>query len=69
MTNGNQQAQATNQQQENMGGAQGIPPGANPADATGVGGGNIGAGAVSQPGEDQFSTPSATSRATTGQER
>jgi hypothetical protein len=69
MTNGNQQAQATNQQQENMGGAQGIPPGANPADATGVGGGNIGAGAVPQPGEDQFSTPPVAPRTATGQER
>ena len=68
MTNGNQQAEGTNQQQSPMGNTQGVPPGANPADATGVGGGNIGAGAVPQPGENQFSTPPITPRAATGQE-
>jgi len=55
MTNGNQQAQNNNQQQSNMDGSQGVPPGANPTDATGVGGGNIGTGNVPQPGETDFS--------------
>jgi hypothetical protein len=54
MTNGNQQTTGTDQQQGGMGPAQGIPPGANPADATGAGGGNIGTGNVPQPGETDF---------------
>ena len=40
-----------------MGGAGGIPAGANPFDATGVGGGNIGTGSVPTAGETQFSSP------------
>ena len=38
-----------------MGPAGGVPPGANPADTTGAGGGNIGVGAVPRPGETDFS--------------
>ena len=55
MTNGNQQTQGPSGGQTNMGNTQGVPSETNPADATGAGGGNIGAGAVPQPGEDQFS--------------
>jgi|5_EtaG_2_1085323.scaffolds.fasta_scaffold05061_2 hypothetical protein len=55
MTNGNQQTTGSDQQQTNMGDTQGVPPGANPADATGAGGGNIGTGNVPQPGETDFS--------------
>ena len=55
MTNGNKQNEGTDQQQEGMGSAGGIPPGANPTDATGAGGGNIGVGAVPRPGETDFS--------------
>jgi hypothetical protein len=40
-----------------MGSAGGIPTGANPNDATGVGGGNIGVGSVPTAGEAQFSSP------------
>jgi len=69
MTNGNQQAQNNNQQQGNMGGSQGVPPGANPADPTGVGGGNIGAGAVPQPGEAEFSQETNIPRAAAREER
>ena len=69
MTNGNQQAQDNNQQQGNMGGPQGVPPGANPADPTGVGGGNIGAGAVPQPGEAEFSQETTLPRAAAREER
>jgi hypothetical protein len=69
MTNGNQQAQDNNQQQGNMGGPQGVPPGANPADPTGVGGGNIGAGAVPQPGEAEFSQETNIPRAAAREER
>jgi len=69
MTNGNQQAQNNNQQQGNMGGSQGVPPGANPADPTGVGGGNIGAGAVPQPGEAEFSQETTLPRAAVREER
>ena len=68
MTNGNQQTQNTNQQQANMGSAQGVPPGANPTDATGVGGGNIGTGNVPQPGETDFSQTINFPRAATRQE-
>ena len=69
MTNGNKQAQDNNQQQGNMGGPQGVPPGANPADPTGVGGGNIGAGAVPQPGEAEFSQETNIPRAAAREER
>jgi len=67
MTNGNQQAQGNSQQQGGMGPAQGVPPGANPADATGVGGGNIGTGNIPQPGEAQFSQETSLARAATQQ--
>lgn len=43
----------------NVGGAQGIPTGANPSDATGAGGGNIGTGAAPAPGEAAFSASNA----------
>ncbi len=69
MTNGNQQTQNPSEQQGNMGSAQGVPPGANPTDPTGVGGGNIGAGAVPQPGETEFSQATPFPRAATQQER
>tara|TARA_R110000822_G_scaffold76346_4_gene183458 strand:+ start:18 stop:2162 length:2145 start_codon:yes stop_codon:yes gene_type:complete len=65
MTNGNQQAQGPGGPQGDMGAAQGIPPGANPTDATGVGGGNIGTGSIPQPGEDQFAQTAAVPRGTT----
>jgi hypothetical protein len=68
MTNGNQQAQGNNQQQGGMGPNQGVPPGANPADATGVGGGNIGTGNVPQPGEADFSQEIAFPRVAANQE-
>jgi len=55
MTNGNQQTQSPSGGQANMGDTQGVPSETNPADTTGAGGGNIGAGSVPQPGEDQFS--------------
>ena len=67
MTNGNQQAQGNSQQQGGVGPAQGVPPGANPADATGVGGGNIGTGNIPQPGENQFSQETPFPRAATQQ--
>ena len=54
MTNGNKQNDGTDQQQDCMGSTGGVPPGANPADATGAGGGNIGTGNVPQPGETDF---------------
>ena len=40
-----------------MGSVGGTPAGANPFDATGVGGGNIGVGNVPTAGENQFSSP------------
>ena len=67
MTNGNQQTTGTDQQQGGMGPAQGIPPGANPADATGAGGGNIGVGAVPRPGETDFSQAATVPQGTTKQ--
>ena len=69
MTNGNQQTTSPDQQQAGMGPAQGVPPGANPADATGAGGGNIGTGNVPQPGETEFSQATPYPRAATQQER
>ena len=68
MTNGNQQTQGNSNQQSGMGPAQGVPPGANPADPTGAGGGNIGAGSVPQPGEAEFSQATPFPRAATQQE-
>ena len=38
-----------------MGQSGGVPPGANPQDPTGSGGGNIGTGSVPQAGESGFS--------------
>ena len=46
---------AGNGQQPPMGQSGGAPPGANPNDPTGVGGGNIGVGGVPQSGETGFS--------------
>ena len=46
---------AGNGQQPPMGQSGGVPPGANPNDPTGVGGGNIGVGGVPQSGETGFS--------------
>jgi hypothetical protein len=46
---------AGNGQQSPMGQSGGVPPGANPNDPTGVGGGNIGVGGVPQSGETGFS--------------
>ena len=67
MTNGNQQNEGTDQQQEGMGSSGGIPPGANPTDATGAGGGNIGVGAVPRPGETDFSQATTLPQGTTKQ--
>ena len=69
MTNGNQQAQNNNQQQTGMANTQGVPSGANPTDATGAGGGNIGVGNVPQPGETDFSQTINFPRTATRQER
>src|SRR5210317_1051307 len=49
-----EQAQGPSQQQDGMGGTGGIPAGANPQDASGVGGGTIGTGNVPQSGESNF---------------
>ena len=42
----------------------GVPAGANPTDATGVGGGNIGVGGVPTTGEAQFSSPNSSPQGT-----
>jgi hypothetical protein len=49
-----QQGQPVGDQQGSMGQPRGIPPGANPNDASGVGGGTIGTGSVPAAGEDNF---------------
>ncbi len=49
-----QQGQPTGDQQGGMGQSGGVPPGANPDDASGVGGGTIGTGSVPTAGEDNF---------------
>jgi hypothetical protein len=49
-----QQGQPTGNQQGSMGESGGVPPGANPNDASGVGGGTIGTGSVPAAGEDNF---------------
>ena len=49
-----QQGQPTGDQQGGMGQSGGVPPGANPDDASGVGGGTIGTGSVPAAGEDNF---------------
>jgi len=67
MTNGNRKNEGTDQQQEGMGSSGGVPPGANPADATGAGGGNIGVGAVPRPGETDFSQATTLPQGTTKQ--
>ena len=49
-----QQGQPTGDEQGGMGQSGGVPPGANPDDASGVGGGTIGTGSVPAAGEDNF---------------
>ena len=49
-----QQGQPTGDQQGGVGQSGGVPPGANPNDATGTGGGTIGTGSVPAAGEDNF---------------
>jgi len=49
-----QQGQPTGNEQGSMGQSGGVPPGANPNDASGVGGGTIGTGSVPVAGEDNF---------------
>ncbi len=49
-----QQGQPTGDQQGGMGQSGGVPPGADPNDASGVGGGTIGTGSVPVTGEDNF---------------
>jgi hypothetical protein len=48
------EAGPTDQEQGQMGAAGGVPQGPQDLGATGTGGGNIGTGNVSQPGEDEF---------------
>jgi len=67
MTNGNKQTEGTDQQQGGMGPTPGVPAGANPADTTGVGGGNIGVGGVPQPGETSFAQTAGMPQGTTKQ--
>ena len=55
--NGSRATQGVNEQQPSMEGFGGAPAGADSEDPTGVGGGNIGTGNVSQPGEASFSSP------------
>tara|TARA_R110000824_G_scaffold181499_2_gene362336 strand:- start:3679 stop:5835 length:2157 start_codon:yes stop_codon:yes gene_type:complete len=59
MTNGNQQTQGPSGGQQNVGAANGVPPGSNPTDTSGVGNGNIGTGNVPQPGEAGYAETSA----------
>ena len=49
-----QQGQPTGDEQGSMGQSGGVPAGANPDDASGVGGGTIGTGSVPAAGEDNF---------------
>jgi hypothetical protein len=49
-----QQGQPAGDQQGGMGQSGGVPPGADPNDASGVGGGTIGTGSVPVAGEDNF---------------
>ena len=49
-----QAAVAPGQQPTNVGGAGGVPAGANPQDATATGGGTIGVGTAPSPGEAGF---------------
>lgn len=49
-----QQGQPVGGEQGGMGQSGGVPPGANPNDASGVGGGTIGTGSVPTAGEDNF---------------
>ena len=49
-----QQGQPPSGQQGSVGQSGGVPPGANPDDASGVGGGTIGTGSVPAAGEDNF---------------
>ena len=54
LANGNQNNTAAVGGQGQMGPTGPIPPGASPTDPTGAGGGNIGTGNVSMPGEMEF---------------
>tara|TARA_R110002167_G_C12228428_1_gene609528 strand:- start:172 stop:558 length:387 start_codon:yes stop_codon:yes gene_type:complete len=67
MTNGNKQNESAGEQPSGMGSAGGVPPGANPTDTTGAGGGNIGVGGVPQPGETNFAQTAAGSQGPTKQ--
>ena len=67
MTNGNKQNEGAGEQPSGMGSAGGVPPGANPTDTTGAGGGNIGVGGVPQPGETNFAQTAAGSQGPTKQ--
>ena len=64
MANGNQQNEG-NGQQPNVAQPGEVPPGANPNDPTGVGGGNIGVGGVPQAGETGFTQRATGTQGTT----
>ena len=64
MANGNQQ-NAGDGQQPNVAQSGDVPPGANPNDPTGVGGGNIGVGGVPQTGETGFTQRATGTQGTT----
>ena len=57
MVNANQNNTASTRGPSQMEQTGGVPPGASPTDPTGAGGGNIGTGNVSMPGETGFSSP------------
>ena len=61
MVNGNQNNTTATGGQGQMGQTGAVPAGASPTDPTGAGGGNIGTGNVSMPGEAGFSSPNAQS--------
>tara|TARA_R100000697_G_scaffold39137_1_gene51242 strand:+ start:8036 stop:10135 length:2100 start_codon:yes stop_codon:yes gene_type:complete len=64
MANGNQQNEGDGQQ-PNVAQSGDVPPGANPNDPTGVGGGNIGVGGVPQAGETGFTQRATGTQGTT----
>ena len=64
MANGNQQNEGDGQQ-PNVAQSGDVPPGANPNDPTGVGGGNIGVGGVPQTGETGFTQRATGTQGTT----
>ena len=64
MANGNQQNEGDGQQ-PNVAQSGDVPPGANPNDPTGVGGGNIGVGGVPQAGESGFTQRATGTQGTT----